>query len=809
MLRQLRYAPLFLLIWGLFSFALNGAATPVLSSTPATSLGPAPLQNIAQIAAGGVHTCALTTAGGILCWGDNSYGQLGTGDFNASAVPVAVNGLSNGVGAISVGAGSTCALTTTGGILCWGNNSYGQLGDGSTARSSNLPVAVSGLSSGVSAIGVSAGSACALTTAGGVLCWGDNRYGQLGNRSTVSSNVPVAVVGLNSGVSTLSVGGDHTCALTITGSVLCWGDNHYGQLGTGSTAHNSTVPVTVSSLSSGVSALSTGDSHTCALTTAGAVLCWGYNSAGQLGNGNITPSNLPVAVNGLSASVSSLSAGGNHTCALLTTGASTCWGENNFGQLGNGQTVASSVPVAVNGLSGGISSLSAGGGHTCGLTTTGNVKCWGNNHAGQLGNGNTALSNVPVAVNGLSSGVSALSAGGAQTCALLTAGGVLCWGANNYGQLGDGSTAASNAPVAVSGLTSDVTGLSTGGSHNCVVASTGGALCWGDNSHGQLSHETLNQSLTPVEVLTRTVASVATPTPTTSAPNNANRLLLPVVINQAPPVPAVTATPFSLIPLRNVAKISAESFHSCALTRAGGVLCWGDNSVAQLGNGSTAPSPAPVPVRGLSSGVSSISTGFNHTCAVTSVGSVFCWGDNSYGQLGNGNRDGIILPVPVSGLNERIATVSAGEDHTCALTTAGGLLCWGRNSNGQLGNGDLALYSATPVGVNGLSNGVSAISLGLNHACSLTTAGGVLCWGNNDYGQLGNGSITLSSVPVAVNGLSSGVSALSAGYNHTCALTTTGGVLCWGDGSAGQLGNAGIGWSTAPVDVLAAGVAGN
>jgi alpha-tubulin suppressor-like RCC1 family protein len=240
-------------------------------------------------------------------------------------------------------------LTTAGGVQCWGNNSNGQLGNNSTTNSP-VPVAVSGLSSGVLAVSAGWNHACAVTTAGGVRCWGDNEFGELGNNSTMQSPVPVVVSGLSSGVAAVSTGDYYTCAVTTAGGVWCWGDNYYGQLGNNSTT-NSHVPVAVSGLSSGVAAVSTGRSHTCALTTARTVQCWGDNRNGELGNNSTTQSLVPVAVSGLPSDIFAVSARAWYTCAVNgnggVAGAIQCWGQNTFGQLGNNSTTDSHVPVWV------------------------------------------------------------------------------------------------------------------------------------------------------------------------------------------------------------------------------------------------------------------------------------------------------------------------------------------------------------------------------------------------------------------------------------------------------------------------------
>lgn len=337
-----------------------------------------------------------------------------------------------------------CVLTHTGGVKCWGDNDYGQIGDG-TIIDRPVIVDVSGLASGVAVVGTGAFHTCALTTLGGVKCWGRNNDGQLGNGTTADSWVPVDVSGLTGGVADLTVGYRHACALTMTGAVKCWGANFYGQLGDGSTTDRST-PVTVVGLPADVVSVGAGHFHTCAVTAGFGTKCWGGNAYGTLGDGTTADRTIPVTVIGLGSDVAAITGGFEHTCALMGAGGVKCWGRNNTGQLGDGTTVDRLAPVDVVGLGGAAVSLAVGGHHGCVVTAAGGVKCWGGNAGGQLGDASNTDRATPVDVVGLGSGIAGVAGGVSSTCALSNAGSISCWGTNSQGQLGDGTMTHRSTP---------------------------------------------------------------------------------------------------------------------------------------------------------------------------------------------------------------------------------------------------------------------------------------------------------------------------------------------------------------------------
>jgi alpha-tubulin suppressor-like RCC1 family protein len=358
---------------------------------------------------------------------------------------------------ISAGYQHNCVVIAGGAAKCWGRNDTGQLGDGSTTNRFQ-PTPVSGLSSGVSVVaaggGFAGGHTCAVMSSGTVKCWGTNHsWGQVGDGTTLTRTAPVDVTAAGQGLVTLSAGARHTCAVVDDGELTCWGDNFFGQLGNDFDITG--APTEVPGLS-GVVAVSSGGSHTCALSGAGGVKCWGYAAYGQLGDNTFGDTHSsPVDVVGLQGGVAGISAGGTHTCALTTGGGVKCWGDNSFGQLGDGTNTNAGAPVDVTGLASGVIAISAGGNHTCAVTAPGGVKCWGANYRGQLGIGSFDFTrSTPADVTGLSAGSAAIAAGYEHSCAVSSGGGVKCWGDNAYGQLGDGSTNNSFVPVNVAGFVS-------------------------------------------------------------------------------------------------------------------------------------------------------------------------------------------------------------------------------------------------------------------------------------------------------------------------------------------------------------------
>jgi len=502
-----------------------------------------------------------------------------------------------------------------------------------------------------------------------------------------------------------------------------------------------------------------GDLHICAVTDEGGVVCWGDNRAGQLGDGTFSASSTPVSVVGL-ADVTAIDAARYTTCALTGTGGVWCWGSNEDGVLGSGSGVTSStVPVQVSGLATGVIAIAAGGGflpigyftdygqHVCAVLSGGSVKCWGSNETGQLGDGTSDAQSAPVEVVGLGAPAADVTAGSFHTCVRTTGGAAWCWGYNGNGQLGRG-TAGENiglGPAQVSGLDSGVIQVDAGGyrvdmgmnsSHTCAVLATGEVKCWGDNIFGQVGDGTWDDRSTPTTV-------VGLPGSATS--------------------------------------VSTGSDYSCAIAD-GAAYCWGYDDDGQLGDGIVTDWWLPqaklsaVPVARLGSGVARIVAGNFHACAIK-ADRLWCWGTPpQVSPLDFGF--GAPFALGVAGLPEPADSVAASHlgHHTCAVGESGAVYCWGANGSGENGSGTINQSVPDPTKVVSLTVPATGASAGGAHGCVLLDTGEVLCWGN--------GAALLTQVinrryPQVVPGLPDDIVSLTAAADRNCGLTEGGDAVCW------------------------------
>lgn len=346
---------------------------------------------------------------------------------------------------VASGTYHTCVINTNKQVFCWGANSSGQLGDGTTVERTN-PMIVSGLPTDITDIVTGTSHVCVLSPSQGVKCWGNNNNGQVGDGvGGNTKTTPVSVVGLPSDITSIKAGSAHTCATSASQGLMCWGSNAFGQLGDGTVTDRPSA-IKVSNVANDITHVAMGTYHTCARSSSQGLACWGNNGFGQIGDGSTANRLIPVSVYGAANDIIALGAGQQHTCAMSTTQGMTCWGNNTYGQLGNGSNSSISVPASVSNAAWDISIIEGGIGHTCAYSPTEGVKCWGRNHLGQLGDNTTTNRQVPTSVVGLPKDISQMDSLGYTTCAASASKGLMCWGYNLYGQLLDGTTNNSTTP---------------------------------------------------------------------------------------------------------------------------------------------------------------------------------------------------------------------------------------------------------------------------------------------------------------------------------------------------------------------------
>lgn len=710
---------------------------------------------------------ALPAVGTAASWGANGAGQLGDGSTIGTSTPGTVNGLTD-VAAVAAGGpagigdgGHTLALRKDGTVWAWGQNDFGQLGDGCSigvdCADRTTPAPVPGLH-GVVAIAAGRGHSLALLANGHVKAWGRNDFGQLGIGNTMPQSTPQLVVPppVFLGARAIAAGGRHSLAILKDGRIVAWGANGFGQLGDG-TLTNRTIPTLVAaSPLTGFTGVAGGANHSLARLKDGRVFAWGRNHQGQLGNGTFNGSAVPVQLGRLN-DVIGVAAGDAHSLALRVNRTVLAWGNNSSGQLGNGLAAPNSpVPVAVPDLDA-VVALSAGGDHNLAVTVDGLLHAWGFNASGQLGVSGLIVAATPVVVEAVG-GVTTAAAGFAHSVVASVPGTMWSWGMGAVG--GYGTTSLSRSSPGQANGATWVRGLGSGLLHTVGVTASGRVLATGNNQDGQLGDNG-------------------------SSFDGAQFSPLPVLVKRNP-------AGF----LDHIIAVSAFAGTSLALNDKGEVWGWGRNSNGQVGDGSVGPPKfLPVKVTGLKL-ATAIAAGAEHSLALRQDGTLRAWGHNGFGQLGTGGPPANFpTPQVVSGLTHVVA-VAAGDAHTLAVRDDGTLWAWGNNSNGQLGDGCQINVTCTnafvPHQVAGITGAV-AVAAGSTWSMALTKDGQVWAWGWNLSGQLGNGcavnvNCVDSSVPAAVTGLK-GVVAIAAGQEHAVALDEGGTVWTWGANFGGQLGD--------------------
>ena len=708
---------------------------------------------VIEAAPGFTHGCALRASGLTLCWGDATFGQLGDGLYLARATPAPVGGLR--AVQITSGAGSSCAIEAdTGRVLCWGRNLDGELGTGTgTITPTPTPIVPRALDAAAFGDGrrfvevrATSSGACARDDRGDVWCWGRNTFGEVGD-GTTSRALSATRVALLSGVTAIGAGHNHVCARLSDGTLRCWGYNEFGQLGDGTTTSR-TSPAAVVALT-GVTQFAVGSNHTCAVT-GGRLYCWGRNAEGELGLGDTASRPSPTDTTFM---VDAVRAGSSLTF-LRSSGAWYATGRRAERQQADGVDSGPRLaPAAVASISGaasiwlGVSALGA-----C-ATTAGRLSCWGADTFGALGVRDVLVrtTGAPFSDGAASvSGITSIAPGGFHVCAV-SAGALRCAGRAENGQLARSDVVATARPGVVGGLPGPVRMAGAGRLASCALVGADGAravYCWGDARYAELG-VTTNYSVAPVRI----------------------------TITGGEPVSLAMGSQFV-----------------CAIVDEGAgrrvPYCWGKNTYGTLGRGTFgAAEGTPAPVAGDLTDAAELSLADDHACARHAGGAVSCWGYNGDGRVGDASTTNRYVPTRVSGLTDatRIATGSA---HACAARVDGSVVCWGRNESGQLHDGSTSTRSAPVIAIG--VGPASAVGAGGTFSCAIV-GGLVQCWGGNAYAQLGGGTRAVTSAVVGVGGVINALDVVgsrngSSDALHACARLADGTALCWGYCASGRCG---------------------
>jgi alpha-tubulin suppressor-like RCC1 family protein len=706
-------------------------------------------------------------------------------------------GVSRGIIRQLTGGGSfNLAVNGDGTLWTWGSGSTA-LGDGTyTGRS--LPAWVSGIAEVRSASTIFY-HVLALKEDGTVWSWGGNWGGQLGDGTLTDRDVPGQVAGAGgagnlSDITAVAAGWDHSLALKSDGTVWAWGSNYAGALGDNTTTNRS-FPVRVQGGLTTVDAIAAGSGFSLALKHDGTVWAWGANWSGQLGDNSRTDKKLPVQVSGLTG-VKAIASGANFGLALMADNSVKAWGSNGESQIGDGTTIDRLVPVAVGvGVPPtGVQMIAASWTHSVALKSDGNVYTWGSNWKGEGGDGTITIQSTPHLVSGLPPAV--LVGIGAQSVLALTQDDKVYWWGSNYYQ----PSSIFTTPVQVQGMTAVGASVSAGAGHSVAYKPSDSTVwTWGDNYVGQIGRVTTMDVSTATQVTSLSTLNAAV------AAGSMHTLALRIdgamrAWGYGPDgqlgdgLGTNSATPVTVTGLTGtMTAIAAGYYHSLARKSDGTVWAWGRNSNGQLGDNTTINRWAAVQVTGLT-GASAIAGGESHSLALVGI-AVKAWGFNGNGQLGNGTNDNRLTPTDVAGLTG-ITAIACGAQHSLALKSNDTVWAWGGGWLGQLGNGT-TMNVNVPVQVTGLT-GITAIAAGNSHNLALKGDGTVWAWGTNQFGQLGTGNFLSSNVPVQVSGLT-GVTAIGAGAAFSLAVKLDGTVWAWGSGESGQLGNGTIAFQFAPV----------
>jgi alpha-tubulin suppressor-like RCC1 family protein len=834
--------------------------------TPVSILGA--VKTFCKIAVGDSMSAAIDKNGRVWCWGANSSGQLGNNTTISQRTPVSVVGAVKTFCEIKAftmggqGFGAFIAIDKNGKAWAWGENGYNAFGDG-TVINQCTPVAVGGnvgANKTFCKIGTGFANGFAIDKNGRTWAWGDNYYHQLGAGSIVSKTTPIklggtlktfceisgnASVGASLGIDkngkawgwgyndwTYNVGdnttnnkktpvsvygnktfckifaSEHTIAIDKNGRAWGWGNNTNGQVGNNTVVGPVKTPVSVLGAVKTFCQISGGRNHVLAIDKNGRAWGWGNNALGQLGDNTITDKRTPVSVVGTIKTFCQItgSLGNDGSFALDKNGRAWAWGNNTAGSIGDNTTISRRTPVSVAGAVKTFCQISIGSNSVLAIDKNGRAWAWGSYIALGIGSETSKLS--PVTILGQNKTFCKVSAGGDFSVAIDKNGRAWGWGRNDLGQLGTNSTIATNVarpgqitPVSVAGAIKTFCRITGGGQpgigFSLAIDKNGRAWAWGNNGNGQLGDNTTVGKFTPVSV----AGAVKTFCDIKNGVNQSFGIALDkngriwgwgingngqlgdnTNVSKRTPVSVLGAA-------KTFCKIAAGGFHTAAIDKNGRMWCWGNNSNGQLGVNSTVivSVATPLSVVGTAKTFCHVSAGNNHTLAIDKNGLVWAWGFNNTGQLADGESADSLTPKSIIGQVKTFCKIAAGNGPSLAIDKNGRLWGWGFNGNGAVGN-DTVVPPRTPVLIAGTAKTFCEVTSGNSHTLAIEKNGRVWAWGLNTNLQLANLYVTSVLTPVSVVGAIKTFCQIKCGGTHTIGLDKNGAIWGWGNDFYGQAG---------------------
>ena len=648
---------------------------------------------------------------------------------------------------------------------------------------------------------ISAGDAfsMAIMKDGNLYAWGKNAKGQLGDGTTTNRTAPVRIL---NNVAKISCGPYGAAAIATNGNLYAWGINDYGQLGNGTTT-NRTSPVLITT---NVADVACGYGYMLFIKTDGTLWTCGRNDMGQLGSGTTTNRTTPAQI---ATNVAKAACGYAHAAMIKTDGSLWTWGWNGNGQLGDNTVVTKNAPVKI---MDGAADVKCGSTYTAAIKTDATLWTWGDNSCGQIGNNTTTQRNTPLRII---TDVKSVACGQYHAAAVKTDNTLWTWGDNTYGQLGDNTVTDRRAPVKIMDGAVDV---ACGDYHTLAYKTNGSLWTNGYNYYGQLgdgaqANRTAPYMIMPADSILPQAYTVTfdaqggSPVPPTQSvpyngtvqkpaanPARAGYTFAGWFVNNKlydfnAPVTSNTTLTGRWITVAAKNRISAGESHATAIKQDDTLWAWGLNTYGRLGDGTTTQRNSPAKIM---DGAKEVSAGNTYTAAIKADRSLWTWGYNYYGQLGDGTTAQKTSPIKIM---EYVLDISCGESHTVAIKTDNTLWAWGINNYGQLGDGTTTNKSAPKK----IMDDVKQVSCGINHTAAVKTDGSLWAWGLNSYGRLGDGTATQRTAPVKIM---DNVAAVACGEAHTIALKTDGSLWAWGLNTYGRLGDGTTTQRNSPVKIM-------